>query len=141
MPTEYVVAKESHALSSVLMQIDNCECIECVVNPGSQIITMLEEVCHDFSLAYNPSIKLNMQLANGGMDQSLGLAHNVPCQISPIMLYFQLHIICSPAYDILLGHPFNVLTESTVKNYSNKDQTITINDPNSMQSIVVPTVH
>ena len=132
MPTEYVVAKESHALRLVLMQIDNHEHIKCVVNPSSQIIAMSEEVCHNFGLAYNPSIKLNMQSANGEIDQSLGLACNIPCHISPITLYFQLHVIRSPAYDILLGHPFNVLTESTVKNYLNRDQMITINDPNSM---------
>ena len=121
MPTEYVIAKELHALRSVLMQIiDNCEHVKCVVDPGLQIIAMLEEVCHNFGLVYDPSIKLNMQPANGKIDQSLSLAHNVPCCIDPITLYFQLHVIHSPAYDILLGHPFDVLTKSMVKDYLTK---------------------
>lgn len=31
---------------------------------------------------------------------------------------------------VLLGQPFNVLTESVVKNFGNGDQEITITDPN-----------
>jgi hypothetical protein len=92
---------------------------------------MSEAVCHDISLVYDPSIKLNMQLANGKVDQSLGLSRNVPCKINTITLYLQIHIIWSPAYNILLGSPFDVLTESTVKNFPNENQTITIVDPNT----------
>ena len=58
----------------------------------------------DFADAlYDPSIILNMQSANGEVNQSLGLARNVAMQIGNITLYIQIHIICSPAYDILLG--------------------------------------
>jgi hypothetical protein len=52
----------------------------------------------------------------------------------------QIHIIWSPAYDILLGWPFDVLTESTVKNFPNEDQTITIVDPNTKHSVTIPTL-
>jgi hypothetical protein len=104
----------------------------------SQIIAMSEAVFHDISLAYDPSIKLNMQSANGKVDQSLSLSCNIPCKINTITLYLQIHIIQSPAYDILLGQPFDVLTESTVKNFPNEDQTITIVDPNAKCSIIIP---
>jgi hypothetical protein len=76
---------------------------------------MSEAVFHDISLAYDPSIKLNMQSANGKVDHSLGLSRNVPCKINTITLYLQIHIIRSPAYDILLGQSFDILTESTIK--------------------------
>jgi hypothetical protein len=79
-----------------------------------------------------------MQSANGKVDQSLGLSRNVPCKINTITLYLQIHIIRSPAYDILLGRPFDVLTESTVKNFPNEDQTITIVDPNTKHNITIP---
>jgi len=52
----------------------------------------------------------------------------------------QVHIIWDPAYDILFGRPFNVLTESVVQNYVNEDQTITIHDPNSGQVATIPTI-
>jgi hypothetical protein len=100
---------------------------------------MAEDVCFDLGLAYDPTIILNMQSANGEVDQSLGLVRNVPIQIGDMTLYIQIHIICSPAYDILLGRPFDILTESVVKNYTNEDQTITIFDPNSGCRATVPT--
>jgi hypothetical protein len=122
------------------MVVDNREEVEGIIDPGSQIIAMSEAVCHDIGLAYDLSIKLNMQLANSEVDQSLGLSHNIPWKINSITLYLQIHIIRSPAYNILLGRPFDVLTESTIKNFPNEDQTITIIDPNIKHSITIPTL-
>jgi hypothetical protein len=139
-PIPLNVAQESHALRLIMMVVDNREEVEGIIDLGSQINAMSEAVCHDIGLAYGPSIKLNMQLANGEVDQSLGLARNVPCKINSITLYLQIHIIRSPAYDILLGRPFDVLTESTVKNVPNEDQTITIVDPNTKHSVMIPTL-
>ena len=109
-----VVAKDSHALRSVLLLIDNKEEVDSIVDPSSQIVAMSEEVCHQLALAYDPDIKLNMQSANSSINQFLGLARNVPCKLGPIMLYLQIHVIRNLAYNILLGRPFDVLTESTV---------------------------
>jgi len=139
-PNIIIVAKDSHALRSIHMVVNNQEKVECIVDPGCQIIAMSEAVCHDLGLAYDPSIRLNMQSANGELDKSLGLAHNVPCRIADITLFLQVHVIRSPAYDILVGRPFDVLTESVVKNYANEDQTITICDPNSGRCATIPTV-
>jgi hypothetical protein len=101
---------------------------------------MSNAVCHDLGLAYDPTIQLNMQLANGEVDRLLGLAHNVPCQISDITLYLQIHVIRNPAYNILMGQPFDVLTWSVVKNFANKDQTITICNPNLKRIATIPTI-
>jgi hypothetical protein len=92
-PIPLNVAQESHALQSITMVVNNREEVEGIIDLGSQIIAMSEAVCHDISLAYDLSIKLNMQLANGEVDQSLGLSCNVPCKINTITLYLQIHII------------------------------------------------
>jgi hypothetical protein len=112
-PIPLNIARESHTLWSIMIVIDNREVVEGIIDPGSQIIAMLEAVCHDIGLAYDLSIRLNMQLANGKVDQSLGLARNV-------------------------GRPFDILTESTIKNFPNEDQTITIVDPNTKHSVTIP---
>jgi hypothetical protein len=101
---------------------------------------MSEDICHELGLAYHPSIHLPMQSANGGINETLGLARNVPCELSSITLFMQVHIIRDPAYDILLGRPFDVLTKSVVRNYRNEAQTITICDPNSMRSATIPSI-
>ena len=139
-PDRLVVAKESSALRSIHPLVDHQRHVEAILDPGSQIIAMAEDICFDLGLAYDPTIVLNMQSANGEVDQSLGLARNVPLQIGNMTLYIQVHIIRSPAYDILLGRPFDILTESVVRNFANEDQTITIFDPNSGRRATVPTL-
>ena len=103
------------------------------------IVAMSEATCHHLGIIYDPRIKINMESANGELDPSLGLARNVPCMIGDITLYLQFHVIRLPAYDILLGRPFDVLTESMIKNYANEDQTITIRDPNFDRRATIPT--
>jgi hypothetical protein len=60
--------------------------------------------------------------------------------IGDITLYLQVHVLRSPAYDILLGRPFDILTQSVVRNYRDENQTITIVDPNTSKTATVPTI-
>jgi hypothetical protein len=140
LPRRLTVAKDSHSLRAVELLVNNRENVESIIDPGCQIIAMSEAICHDLGLAYDPRIRLNMQSANGEIDRSLGLARNVPCRLGNITLYLQIHVLRAPAYDILLGRPFDVLTRSTVQNYNNEDQTITIRDPNSNRVMTIPTI-
>jgi Aspartyl protease len=135
-----IVSSDSCAVRSVHAQIDNSHRVECILDPGCSIIAMSRDICHELGLAHDPSIILQMESANGGLDLSLGLARNVPFQIGSLTMYLQVHVISSPAYDVLLGRPFDVLTESVVRNFANEDQTITLHDPNTGRRVTVPTV-
>jgi hypothetical protein len=140
VPERLIVAKESSALRSIFPLVDHQQHVESILNPGSQIIAMSENVCMDLALIFDPTIILNMQFANGEVDKSLGLTRNVPMRIGEITLYVQIHVIHSLAYDILLGRPFDILTESIIRNFANEDQTITLRDPNSGICATVPTL-
>jgi hypothetical protein len=133
------VAKESTAIRSIHALVDALQKKECTVDPGCQVVAMSETACHSLGLAYDPRIRLNMESANGSFDWSLGLARNIPFLIGTITLYLQVHVIRSPSYEILLGRPFDVLTESVIRNYNNEDQTITITDPNTGDQCTIPT--
>jgi hypothetical protein len=50
----YVVAKESHSIRSVYMNVNDHLNIESMVDPGSWIVAMSEDVCHELGLAYDP---------------------------------------------------------------------------------------
>jgi hypothetical protein len=139
-PSKLVVADESASVRAISATIDHSQKTECILDPGCQIIAMSEATCNELGLAYDPSIILNMESANGNINPSLGLARNVPFQIAKLTFYLQVHIVHSPAYDVLLGRPFDVLTESVVRNFANEDQTITIRDPNSGERATVPTL-
>ena len=138
-PDRLIIAKESSAVRSIFAVVDSTKRKECILDPGCQIVAMSEDTCHELALVYDPTIRLNMQSANGNTDWSLGLARNVPFTIGSVTLYMQVHIIGSPAYDILLGRPFDILTESIVRNFANEDQTVTITDPNTGKRYTVPT--
>ncbi|KAF9800393.1 hypothetical protein IEO21_10373 [Rhodonia placenta] len=138
-PAEFTVTRNSNVICSIIALVDNKEQIECIVDPGSQIVAMSEEVCLGLNLLFDPTIQLNMQLANGEVDRSLGLIRNVPFRIGEIVLYLQAHVIRNTAYDILLGRPFNVLTQSVVKNFADENQTITILCLNTGETVTIPT--
>ena len=72
------VVAESNLLWVILPVIDSQEKVKMILDPGCQIVVMSEEVCTALALLYNPDIWLNMVLANGGVNQLLGLARNVP---------------------------------------------------------------
>ena len=138
-PMPLTVARESHALRSIVANVNNRLDVECVYDSGSQIVSMSEAVCHALGLSYDPTIILNMQSANGTTDRSLGLARNVPFRIGDLVFYLQVHVIREAAYDILLGRPIDVLGASVVRNYRNEDQTVELHDPNSDLRVTVPT--
>ena len=119
-----VVAKESHALRSIVPIVDGTTAIECILDSGCQIVGM------SLGSTLNPKNTVLMQSANGTVDRSLGIVQDLSFHFGSLELKLQVHVIDEPAYDILLGCPFDVLTESTVRNYKNEDQTITITDPN-----------
>ena len=123
------IALESSVIQSIAAFVDNHHRLECILDIGCQVMSAIR--CNELGLAYNPSIRLNMQSTNGNCNLLLGLAHNVPFLIKSLTFYLQVHLVQSPAYDILLGQPSNILIESVIHNFFNEDQTITIKDPNT----------
>lgn len=135
-----VVATESSALCAILLVVDGQDKVKAILDLGYQIVAMFKEVCNALVLHYDPTIYLNMMLVNGSVNQSLGLVQNVPFLIGDIMLYLQVHILHNLAYNILLGQPFNMLTQLVSQNYLDKNQTVTILDPNTGRKATVPTI-
>jgi hypothetical protein len=59
---ELFVAKESHALRSIIMLVDKKENVECILDPGCQIVAMVENVCHELGLTYEVGTQRNERL-------------------------------------------------------------------------------
>lgn len=137
-PRPITVAKESHSLRAIHALVGDRYEVDCVIDSGSQIVSMSKATCHALGVPYDPTIVLNMQSANGSVDSSLGLARNVPFRIGELTVYLQVHVIREAAYDILIGRPLDVLTESVVRTYNNEDTTLELHCPNSGISVTVP---
>ncbi len=88
---------------------------------------------------YDPDIYILMESANRGVEKSLGLVKNVAFLFGEVTVYLQVHVLANPAYDLLLGRPFDTLTSSEVKNSSDSDQTMILTDPNTKKRTLVHT--
>lgn len=128
---ELYVAKESNSLRTIYPVINGVSTSECVLDGGSQIVSMDKDIAVELKIPWDPDIKIFMQSANKQVERTVGLARNVPFRFNDITIYLQVHIIKNPAYNVLLGRPFDTLTKSSVQNYEDGGQLVTITDPNT----------
>ncbi len=68
----------------------------------------------ELRVSWDPGYTINLQSTNKGIERTLGLARNVPFLFGEATVYLQVHIVRDPAYKVLLGRPFDALTESQV---------------------------
>jgi hypothetical protein len=138
-PKSVVVAAESHALRTVYPLINRVGEVESLLDPGSQIVSMSKEVATALQVTWDPDIVVHMESANKSLEKTLGLAKNVPFVFGPITVYLQVHVIAKVAYKVLLGRPFDTITESEVKNSRDGSQSLTLTDLNTGERCVMYT--
>ena len=138
-PKSVVVAAESHALRTVYPLINGVGEVESLLDPGSQIISMSRDVARTLQVTWDPDITVHMESANKTLEKTLGLAKNVPFVFGPITVYLQVHVIEKVAYRVLLGRPFDTITESEVKNCKDGSQSLTLTDLNTGERCVMHT--
>jgi hypothetical protein len=138
-PKSVIVAAESHALRTVYPLINKAGEVESLLDPGSQIVSMSREVAVLLDVTWDPDITVHMQSANNSLEKTLGLAKNVPFLFGTITVYLQVHVVGNAAYKVLLGRPFDIITESIVKNARDGSQSLTLTDPNTGKRCVIYT--
>lgn len=138
-PPELFVAKESDSLRTIHPVINGNGTRECVLDGGSQIVSIDRDVALSLGISWDPDVKIFMQSANKSVEKTEGLARNVPFLFNDITIYLQVHVIRNPAYDVLLGRPFDTLTKSQVHNTTDGGQIVTITDPNTGRRCTLPT--
>jgi hypothetical protein len=138
-PKSVVVAAESHALRTVYPLINGVGEVESLLDPGSQIVSMSKAVATMLQVTWDPDITVHMESANKALEKTLGLAKNVPFVFGPITVYLQVHVIEKVAYKVLLGRPFDTITESEIKNSMDGSQSLTLTDLNTGERCVMQT--
>ena len=138
-PKSVIVAAESHALRTVYPLINRVGEVESLLDPGSQIVSMSKAMSIGLGVNWDPDITVQMQSANNTLEKTLGLAKNVPFLFGTITAYLQVHVVENAAYKVLLGRPFDIITESVVKNAKDGSQSLTLTDPNTGERCVMHT--
>jgi hypothetical protein len=135
-----IVGRRADDLRVTYPSINNSEqLVECIMDNGSQIVSMDTRVAAGLHLSWDPDVVIHMQSANGSLSPTQGLARNVPFKFGEIVVFLQVHIIDKCPYDLLVGRPFDVLCETNVKNTKTGEQFITLHDPNSDRRCTIPT--
>ncbi|KAJ3720249.1 hypothetical protein DFJ43DRAFT_1159047 [Lentinula guzmanii] len=111
---QVVVAKDSQSLRSIYPLMNGRLHVESLLDSGSQIVSTSQEKAEKAGLIWDPDIVIYMQSANKGLEKSLGLARNVPFLIGDMTVLLQVHVIREPAYDLLLGRPFDTLLQTHI---------------------------
>ena len=138
-PKQVYAARDSASLRVIFPRVAGMQKVEAVTDSGSQIVSMAQSIAEKLMIPWDPDVQILMQSANGQLKRSAGLARNVAFLFDSITVYLQVHIIDQPAYEVLLGRPFEILTESVVQNRLDGSQLITIRDPNTKNRCTMPT--
>jgi len=89
---------------------------EALLNSGSQIVSMTRDVAAANKISWDPSLSIQLQSANGSLSRTCGLAKNVLFTLGDVIVLLQAHIMETALYKILLGRPFDAITEGTIIN-------------------------
>jgi len=104
---------------------------EALLNSGSQIVSMTRDMAAANKISWDPGLSIQLQSVNGSLSRTCGLAKNVLFILGDITVLLQAHIMEMAPYKILLGRPFDAITESTIVNDREGNQTINITCPNT----------
>lgn len=138
-PKQIFVGPSSAPLRVVYAAINGQGEVACIIDTGSQIVSMSLAAAKEAKLSWDPSIRIYMESATGSLARSLGLARNVPYKFGEVTIYLQVHVLEKPAYDVLLGRPFDIVTESNVQTSFDGSQILTLKDLNTGKKCSMPT--
>ncbi|KAE9393824.1 hypothetical protein BT96DRAFT_828630, partial [Gymnopus androsaceus JB14] len=127
-----VVASTGNGLQSVFPIINGQDMeVEATLDSGAQIVAMDLMVVIRLNLSWDPDFVITMQDVHRGLERTSGLVKNASFRFGDITVYLQVHVQNRVPFMCLLGRPFDILTESNIKNYGNGDKEITITCPNT----------
>jgi len=112
---------------------------EALLDSGSQIVSMTRDVAAANKISWDPGLSIQLQSANGSLSRTCGLAKNVLFMLGDVTVLLQAHIMETAPYKILLGRLFDTITESTIINDQEGNQTINITCSNTGTRAVIPT--
>jgi len=135
---ERVVPDIAH-LRVVLAVINGVGEEEVLLDSSSQIVSITKKVTAANKVSWDPSLSIQMQSTNGSLSRMCGLARNIPFTLGGVMVLLQVHVMDAAPYTVLLGWPFDTITESRIVNNKEGNQTVCITCPNTGTKVAILT--
>jgi hypothetical protein len=80
-----------------------------------------------------------MESVNTSTDKMLGVIENLPLDFGVGEMLFQVQVVPTANFDVLLGLPFFTLTNCRIEDLPNGKQDVMLTDPNTGKVIRIPT--
>lgn len=133
-----IVANHVEELRVIDVLIQGVEVIA-TVDDGSQILSIRQDIWEKIGLPIRSDKIMVMESANKTKDETMGLLQDLKVKIGEYDFYVQVQVVKDAPYELLLGRPFLTLTQASHKHYSNGDSRLTLIDPNTHDTITIPT--
>ena len=133
-----IVAKHAEGLRVIDILIQGVKVIA-TVDDGSEIVSIRQDVWERIGLPIRSDKIMIMESANKTRDQTMGLLQDLKINIGGYNFYLQVQVVKDAPYEMLLGMPFYTLTSADHKHFDNGDSRLTLLDPNTGDTITIPT--
>jgi hypothetical protein len=109
-----------------------------VLDQGSQIIVMREDLAKEIGAKINTKRTLCMEGANSSTSRTLGCAEDLDMRIGDVSFTVHAHVVRTAPFRLLLGRPFHNLLLCRLEDHPDRVD-VSIRDPaNPARSIAVP---
>jgi hypothetical protein len=110
-----------------------------VIDPGSQIIVIREDLAREVGANINASRILQMEGANGATNWTLGCAEFLPMRAGDVAFEVHAHVVEHAPFRLLLGRPFQHALLCRIEDLPNGDVEVSVADPsNPARRINIP---
>ncbi|KAI0278593.1 hypothetical protein BC826DRAFT_893754, partial [Russula brevipes] len=100
-----------------------------VLDPGSQIVAIRQDLAKEVGAKINEHVKIEMEGANGVTSWTLGCAENLLMRIGNVSFRIHAHVVHEAPFRLLLGRPCQSLLLSSLEEKPDGRVVVSIRDP------------
>ncbi len=110
-----------------------------VIDPGSQIIVMREDLAREVGATINADHLLQMEGANRATNWTLGCAEYLPMRAGDVSFTVHAHVVERAPFRLLLGRPFQHALLCRIEDLPTGDVEVSVQDPaNPSHRVTIP---
>jgi hypothetical protein len=135
-----IVTEHFTSLRCIRAVTHHGQILSCILVQGTECIVMLCSVWRTLgSILLRSDHKLTMESINTSTNEMLGVIENLPLDFGVGEMLFQVQVVPTTNFDVLLGQLFFTLTSCRMEDLPNSKQDITLTNPNMGKVIHIPT--
>jgi hypothetical protein len=135
-----IVAEHFTLLRCIRVVTHHRQILSCILDQGAECIVMLHSVWRMLGgILLRSNHKLTMESINTLTDETLGAIENLPLDFGVGEMLFQVQVVPTTNFNVLLGRLFFMLTSCHMEDLPNGEQDVMLTNPNTGKVIHIPT--